>query len=575
MIPPVLHWSSLDTVRLLFWGTILTCSGVCLSDQTLRSKAKRGWKVGLCVLVLTLLWRIPPDGHFYHGLEYEDSYVYTVAARQLLDHTPGNEAPIGFPYSISTCAAGSLRSCSDWQTFSEHLIGSAYAFSAYSKLMGYTPDVGGWVALCAALVSCCLIAAIASIISEDSMAATSGAVIFAITPVFAVQGLESSAEPVSNAAISIVVFLLVYALRYLSGLSVWRAILVWMALALSVAFAMTVKRENALLLLAVPLLLVTLDPRDAWAGPRRRSYIVGVLSLSVVCGLFALRLNIVHTGGWEFSLVSQFRPTPHVVFRIALAFLRSLVVPAWYLCGFVFVVWGMIASRREKLSLAVTLLLLGYLALYALHIRGYYEMRSGESDPRAALRFEMSLMSLWSLLGGLGVAAAFRRFGFLRLSRQTWPAIIGGCMVLGLLTLSYADTRSLRMDAVEDEAQIRVAPAVKAAQLDSERAEYIITFEPLVVQMYADSDTKVLDIDVISMDQCRTLGLLSGAARAILIDEDIHHSAADADRYSEQLSFLASFKRTAVYSGEGFAVARINFVQEQGGGPTEVNRGQD
>jgi len=552
----------LDAVRLLFWGAIISCSALCATDPSLRSIIRRRWKVVLCALILTLLWRIPPGGHFYHGLEYEDSYVYTVAARQVLEHTPGNEAPFGFPYSISTCEAGNLHDCSDWQTFPEHLIGAAYVICAYSRIMGYSPDAGGSVALCAACISCCLIVLIVGIVSEDSVAATSAALIFAITPIFAVQGLESSAEPVSNAAISVVVFWLVYLLRYFSRLRPCRAILALLALALSIAFAMTVKRENAFLLIAVPLLLVTIGLRGMSTIPRRKMYVVGVFSVAVICGLFAWHLNIAHTGDGELSLLTQFRPTLDAVFRIVWAFLRSLVDPSWYLGGFVFVVWGMIAWRHQKLSLAVTAVFLGYLAVYALHIRGYYELRSGNSDPRAALRFEMSLMSLWSVLGGLGVAAALRRVRFTRVSRQTWT-VAAGCAVLGLCALSYAITRSLRIDGVQDEANIRVAPALKAVQLISgpdEKANYVITFEPLVVQMYADPGTNVLDIDMISRDECHRLGLLAGTSQAILVDEDIHHSAADADRYSEQLSFLANFKRTPVYMGAGFTIQRISFA---------------
>ena len=104
----------------------------------------------------------------------------------------------------------------------------------------------------------CLIVVIIDLVSSDSVAGTSGAFIFAITPIFAAQGLESSAEPVSNAANSVVIFLLLYLLRFLPRLSFPRSLLALLALTLSIAFAMTVKRENALLLIIVPLLLLTI-----------------------------------------------------------------------------------------------------------------------------------------------------------------------------------------------------------------------------------------------------------------------------------------------------------------------------
>lgn len=563
---------ALDIVRLLFWGTILTVSALCVTDQTLRSIIKGRWKIALCALVLTLIWRIPVDGHFYHGLEYEDSYVYTVAARQVLENTPGNEAPIGFPYSISTCAAGSLQKCRDWKTYPEHLIGTAYVISAYARIVGYTPDVGSWVAVFAACVSCCLIVLATSLLRQDAAAAASAALIFAMTPIFAVQGLETSAEPVSNAAISVVVFLLVFVMRRFSAFAAGRAALVFLALTLSIGFAMTVKRENALLLIAVPVLLLTVGPRDFSAGLGRKAFIVAVFSIAIVGGLFAWHLNVAHTGEGEVSLVTQFRPTVAIMARIVLAFVRSFLVPAWYFCGFVFVGWGMITSRRDRPSLAVTMVFLGFLILYALHIRGYYELRSGDSDPRSALRFEMSLMSLWSILGGVGVAAAYTRVRSMRMGRRTRMATIaGGGALVGLFALSYGVTRSLRTDGVEDEAIVRIAPATTAihlASLQSEVPNYIITFEPLVVQMYADPSTNVLDISIVHREECRRLGLL-GTARGILIDEDFRHSAADAARYSEQLLFLSSLRKTTVYRGTGFTIASISFPRERADAATD------
>jgi hypothetical protein len=530
----------------------------------------------LCGLVLTLLWRVPPDGRFFHGLEYEDSYVYTVAARQVLEHTAGNEAPIGFPYSISTCGAGSIHNCHEWQSFPEHLIGTAYVISAYSRLVGYTPDAGAWVALWAACISCCLIFVIIDMISNDPVAATSGAVIFAITPIFAAQGLESSAEPVSNAAISVVLFLLLYLLRYFPGLSVRRSILALLALTISIAFAMTVKRENALLLIVAPLLLLTIGRPNLSTGLRMKIYVVGVVAVWLICGLFAWHLNIAHTGEGELSLVSQFRPTFSILFNIIFSFVRSFMTPAWYLCGFIFVAWGIFASRHGKLRWAVTLPFLVYLALYAFHIRGYYELRSGESDPREALRFEMNLMSFWSILGGLGVAAAFRRIRLSNPNRRTRLVnAASGCLVLGLFTLSYTITRSLRMDGVEDEATVRIAPAVRAVKLASDQhasPDYIITFEPLVAQMYGDPNVNVLDISIVERADCERLGLLAGTAQAVLIDEDIHHSAADADRYSEQLSFLSNFTKKPVNGGDGFTIARINFVPKRDRAPLPETR---
>jgi hypothetical protein len=44
------------------------------------------WKRLIFVIALTLFWRVPADGTLFQGSEYEDSYIYTVAGRQMAEH---------------------------------------------------------------------------------------------------------------------------------------------------------------------------------------------------------------------------------------------------------------------------------------------------------------------------------------------------------------------------------------------------------------------------------------------------------------------------------------------------------
>lgn len=55
-----------------------------LADPFPRGILRRHWRVLLLLVAVTLIWRIPTSGRFFHGLEYEDAYVYTVAARQIV-----------------------------------------------------------------------------------------------------------------------------------------------------------------------------------------------------------------------------------------------------------------------------------------------------------------------------------------------------------------------------------------------------------------------------------------------------------------------------------------------------------
>ena len=145
---------------------------------------------------------------------------------------------------------------------------------------------------------------------------------------------------------------------------------------------------------------------------------------------------------------------------------------------------AIVASRQRDLALFPLLLFAGYLLLYAFHIRTYYEMRSGMTDSRAALRFSMSLMGMWSILAGLGTASMLR---WLRRTRiwtnhrvpLNW---IVGCTLVAIVGASFFATDYFREDVVKDELRMRIEPsltAVRAADHDPTGKTYILTLEPL------------------------------------------------------------------------------------------------
>src|ERR1700751_1507137 len=97
---------------------------------------KTHWTRLVFLLLLTLLWRVPVNGTFFHGLEYEDSYIYTVAGRQMFEHLGPTSVSVDSPYSIDVCKIGSLRACQQWEPFPEHLIGYPYVISLFSRVLG-------------------------------------------------------------------------------------------------------------------------------------------------------------------------------------------------------------------------------------------------------------------------------------------------------------------------------------------------------------------------------------------------------------------------------------------------------
>ena len=236
------------------------------------------------------------EGGFFHGLEYEDSYVYTVAGRQMAEQFRIEPSGATLPYSINVCAVGSLTSCRLSDNYPEHLIGYPYILSVLFKVFGYHSSIGSIAnVVCACLVDI-LIFLLCIVIADDVIIAVSAALIFAITPIFAVWGLETSAEPIANGCISLVLW---FCLRYVfvcpERISRWRAFLIWCAFTSTLLFSLTVKRENILLPVVLPLVvfLVRFKNKSTHSSPIHRFR--WMLVSAALALMFSLQLHLPQT----------------------------------------------------------------------------------------------------------------------------------------------------------------------------------------------------------------------------------------------------------------------------------------
>jgi hypothetical protein len=491
--------------------------------------------------------------------------VYTVAGRQMAEHFRIEPSGNALAFSINACAVGSLNSCKQSDNFPEHLIGYPYILSVFSNIIGYRPSVGSIANIVCACFADILIFLLCMLIADDVIAAGSAALIFAITPVFAVWGLETSAEPVSNAWMALVLW---FCLRYVFALpassSRWNTFVTWCAFTLTLLYSLTVKRENILLVVALPAIVFFVQftqKRPDCPSLRRPLWALLGASLALV---FSLQIKVFQTMSGESALLSRFPLTPSELIRLLPIFLRSFFIVQWYGGAVILVLIGaIIAWRRKSLGLFPLLLFAAYVLLYAFHIRSYYEMQSGSTDSRTALRFSMNLMCMWSILAGLGMAPLW---GWLRRTRVwrnheipvKWIAI---CALAAVLGDSYYATKCLRDDVVEDEFRMRIEPpltAVRAAASVGAKEDYILTLEPLIPQMYADPSVNVISLDDLNGAVMKEIGFLDGVTGLLYVDEEIHRTPADADRYKDQLGYLSRFQGKTLVSGSVFSVARIN-----------------
>ena len=553
----------LTTVGFLFWAA-LVASAICFaSDRKLHLILKQHWKLILTALVMVFLWRMPMDSRFFHGLEYEDSYVYTVAGRQIAEHLGPSVPSASTPYSLEVCTVGSLVSCGHWEPAPEHLIGYPYLISLLSKAIGYTPSVGIFINLVAAGLACVLIFCIAYLITESCFAATATAVVFAITPVFSVYGLETSAEPLLNVCLSLALWLYLRWVTLAASATGWSRNLFWGAWTLVVLYSQTVKREG--LLISVIFLVVLPWVFGRFTVPRERMYEASCLllvSVALAAGL-SLKMHLFQTTTQESKLLGAFPLNAKRLTILVYSFLRSFGVYRWYAGTGVAVLIGIIiCCRRKGLALVPLALFAAFIVLYALHIRSFYEMRSPSIDPQTALRFSMTFMSLWALLAGLGlwamgIAIVEHRL-FLAYKK---PIALGvGCIIVGLSLHSFKQTVALRNESTEDEDLVRLRPTEEAEAISSrvpEKPDYLVTVEPLIIQMYSPSTAKVIDLDAVTANTIPQLLAGDDGAGIIYLEEQINETAADESRYMQQMQFIDTLPRSLLVQTESYRVFRL------------------
>jgi hypothetical protein len=494
-----------------------------------------------------------------------------VSGRQIFENDGLDVPSHGYPYSINACAIGSLKSCQEWQSFPEHFIGYPYTISLISRLIGYTPNVGSIENIVAACLTSILIFFIALLATGDGVTANVTVMIYAITPVFAVYGLETSAEPFSNACLSVAIWLYVRSISVLKTFEpVWQRWMRWCALVVILLFSLTVKREDVLLAVLLPAILPLIANWKTAISFERVKLLVFLIFGAVLVLVLCAYMRLFQTTDGEVTLLKTYPFTTIKLATFIYYFARSFFVCKWYGgAAFVVAIGAFTCWLRKDLMRVPLIVFIAFSLLYAFHVRSYYEMRSGHIDTAAALRFSMNLQTVWALIAGSGLGTVMMKVrGFRFYRHHTWASIVvRTSSLVVILTSSLIVTMKLRADGVEDETDVRLTPAQKAIQfasLGNAQSNYIVTIEPLIVQMYAYSTVNVVDLGNVSSIDLEDLIDSRHARRFVYLDEGIHQTEADDIRYGAQTQYLHSLPQSIVYNADRFSLVFFdNSVQRK------------
>ena len=90
--------------------------------------------------------------------------------------------------------------------------------------------------------------------------------------------------------------------------------------------------------------------------------------------------------------------------------------------------------------------------------------------------------------------------------------------------------------------------------------------------MYAKPNVNVLSLPTLNNAVMKDIGFDKGAVDVMYLDEQIHRTPADQERYKSQLEYLSQFQRSSLLSNSLFSITKIDKVSEGNGASQDDGR---
>ena len=546
---------------IFFFGSLILAFCYFAINKFIRNALKQYWKIIALLILANIALKIPYKSTFFDGLEYEDSYIYKASARAF--HEGEYQFSAINPYYPTSCVYGSLKDCRMSGIFVTNFLGYPYIINLGYRLFGYQKDIANIVSLLFSGVSIAFLFTAALLIIDRLLFALICCFVYITIPIFNVYASTSLTEPLSNACLIFVLLLYLAFINYSfegKGLPL-KDIFGLSAIAFSVIFSILVKTTNISLVFCLPivgLIFLMTDKKIKDRNQRNRF----LISLPVICFVFlfsalvlkfqtGIEINRADIGLSPFSL-SYFK-------ALAPVFAASFLDLRWYLVYTLFFLAGIFFGLKKRIGILPIVVFSFYFVLYTLHYRSYYFIRGLPAAKDEALRYMTSIISIYSLIVGLGVYYLWRS---IRKAEANRPARLFGksliaSLIAMLLGLSTFFTLKYRAYFVEDEQNVRIAPVIKALEYLGGQDDILITSEHVLFQIYGNVDLRLIDfcsIDILIPKE--EIDSLIRSASVYYLDT-IARDSLDEERYRPQLQYLDSKRKEHVYAGQNYSIYRL------------------
>jgi hypothetical protein len=96
------------------------------------------------------------------------------------------------------------------------------------------------------------------------------------------------------------------------------------------------------------------------------------------------------------------------------------------------------------------------------------------------------------------------------------------------------------------------------ASSDGGHSNFVVTMEPLVIQMYADAKTRIVDLESVNSVALQALTSADDDSQLIFLIESDNLSDDDMGRYGEQVRYLLSLPSSILQSSDRFQILRVD-----------------
>lgn len=487
----------IEVTGIFFFGSLILAVSYLSMNKFINNTFRKYWKIIVVLILANIALKIPYKSDFFDGLEYEDSYIYKASARAIYEGE--YEFSNINPYYPTSSIYGSIKDNRMSAIFVTNFLGYPYLINMGYRVFGYHVNISNIVSLAFSGLSIAFVFLIALLIIDSLSLALICSFVYLTIPIFNVYASTSLTEPLSTVFLSVV--LLVYLIFNISEHKnkdpLYKNILGMASIAFTMIFAILIKTTNISLVFCLPIagLVYSVGKKTLKDRYSRNKFLMS-LSAIIIVFLFSVLVLKFQTAVEINRGDIGVNPFSFPFFKIlAPIFAISFFNFKWYLFYSALFIVGVYFGLRKKNGIFPIVIFFFYFVLHTSHYRSYYFTRGVPVTTDEALRYMTSLVSVYSIIVGLGIYGLWQWLKMLGRDRvnvllRKSIAITVAILVLGVSILFTLKCRSY---FVEDEYNVRIAPVMKTLKYLKNKDDVLITSEHILFQIYGNANLKLMD----------------------------------------------------------------------------------